>query len=99
MPCWEVRETTVNLDAKGIDRDRLAEAASTHNVYVTFSEGRASLTDYRGRASAEVEGLVKQTYAALTVKAGLSRFGLLRGRQLSEEKIDGKIRISLKGGR
>jgi hypothetical protein len=99
MPCWEIRETQVNLDASTIDRARLVEAGKENSVTVTFEGTTAILTDRYGRSTSTVEGLVKQTYASMTVKAGLLKFGLARGKSLSEERVDGRIRLTLKAGR
>lgn len=86
MPCWTRRETTVALDAVGIDIDRLREAAAEHGCTVRSVDGKIEIRDRRGRPAVEVTSLVKQTYAGLTVRAGMRRFGFKTKRQNVEER-------------
>lgn len=76
MPCWTSRLMTVELDAKGIVFARLQAAAAEHGYTVTREGGKVVITGRSRLTQDEMTAKVRQSYARLTVEAGLKKFGI-----------------------
>ena len=79
MPCWTRTTTRVELEAAGLNEERLVAAAEAQGIFAdvtTFGGKRhVSLRDRYGRPAAEVERIVRQEYGKRTVADGLKKFG------------------------
>lgn len=99
MPCWTTSTTTVDLDATGVDFDRMVAAANEHNIGIERVDGRIQLRDYYRREAGEVERLVKQSYSRLTVETGLKKFGFrVQSTRTEQRQGVGQVNV-LKVGR
>jgi len=76
MPCYTRTTVKTEIEREGRDLERLQEAARELGYRMTVKAGgKLELVNTRNRyAKADVAALTRQ-YAALTVKAGMKRFG------------------------
>jgi hypothetical protein len=90
MPCWTVRETTVDLDASTMNHERLLSLAdrlsAEYRINLAVVDGRVTLSSYSLNETT-MRNTVAREYAKATVVEAQRRFGF---RVKQESTVAGK---------
>ena len=99
MPCWTVRETTVDLDATSMNRERLLSLSdklrAEHGITLAWidngTQERLTMSSYYLSETA-MRNTVAREYAKATVVEAQRRFGF---RVKQETTVDGKTTLRM----